>query len=92
MPLGKVLPNFREQLAWAEGLRNVIIAARLARLLLLPAQRIRSDRDDRDRSQCGIGFDFASGGAPVDDRQLDIHQDQIGPLLCDRRQTSRCVS
>jgi len=26
--LGEVLPNFRQQLTWAEGLRNVIITAR----------------------------------------------------------------
>jgi hypothetical protein len=46
--LGQVLPDFRQQLTWAEGLRNVIIAARLARLLLLAAERIRRNRDNLD--------------------------------------------
>src|SRR5262249_54837634 len=39
--------------------------------------------DDRDRSHCGIGLDFARGGVAINDRQLNIHKDQIGPLLCD---------
>ena len=34
---------------------------------------------------------FASGGVSVDDRQLDIHQDQIGPLFCYRLQSLLAV-
>src|SRR5262249_9440993 len=69
-----------------EGFRNVIIAARLPRLLLLPAERIGGDSDDRDRSHCRIGFDFARGRVAVHDRQLDIHQNEIRSLLCDYRE------
>jgi hypothetical protein len=46
--LGQVLSDFHQQLTWAKGLRNVIIAARFARLLLLPAKRIRRNRDNLD--------------------------------------------
>ena len=81
--LGEVLPNFRQQLARAVGFRNVIIAAGCARLLFFAAERIGGDRDDRDRFQGGIGFDAARGGIVVHDWQLDIHQDEIGPLLRD---------
>ena len=38
----------------------------------------------RDRSHCGIGLDLAGGGIPVNDRQLDIHQDEIRSLFCYR--------
>ena len=46
--LGQVLPDFRKQLTWAEGLRNVIVTACFARLLLLAAERIRRNRDNLD--------------------------------------------
>ena len=40
---------------WAEGLWNVIIAACRARFLFFPIERIRGDRNDRDRSYSRIG-------------------------------------
>jgi hypothetical protein len=46
--LGQVLPDFCQQLTWAERLWNVIIAARLAGLLLLSTERIRRNRDNLD--------------------------------------------
>ena len=33
----------------------------------------------------GIGLDLARGGVAVHDRQSDVHQNEIGPMLCDRR-------
>src|SRR5262245_14067251 len=62
------------------------MTARLARLLCLPAKRIRGDRDDRDQSHCRLGLDVGRGGVAINDRQLNIHEDQIGPLLCDSLQ------
>src|SRR5262245_58837707 len=82
--LGQISPNFRQWLTWAERLWNVVITARLACPLLLAAERIRGHCDNWNRSHCRVGLNFARGRVPVHDRQLDIHQDQIGPLLCDR--------
>src|SRR5215471_6556463 len=82
----QVLTNFRQQLARAEGLWNVVITARLARLLLLPTERIGGDRDDRDRSQSRITLDFASDGVAVHDRQLNIHQNEVRSLFRDSRE------
>jgi hypothetical protein len=84
--LGQVLPNFREQLPGTERLRHIIIAAGCARLLFFATERIGGDRDDRYRSQRGVGLDLARGGVAVHDRQSDIHQNEIRPLPCDRRQ------
>src|SRR5262249_34314219 len=53
---------------------------------LFPTERIGGDRDDRDRPQSRIGLDLARSGVAVHDWQLDIHQNEIGPLLCDCRQ------
>src|SRR5215469_18737461 len=85
-PLLQVLTNFCQQLAWTERFRHIVITTSRSRLLLFTTERIRGDRDDRDRSQRWVGLDFASGGVAVDDRQLDVHQNQIGPLLCDSLQ------
>jgi hypothetical protein len=49
-----------------------------------PPRSVTSDRDDRYRSQCGIGLDLARGSVAVHDRQSDVHQNEIGPLLRDR--------
>src|SRR5262249_51651652 len=37
-------------------------------------------------AQRSVGLDAARRFVAVHDRQLDIHQDKIGPLLCDSRQ------
>jgi hypothetical protein len=51
----EVLANFRQKLARAVGLRHIVITPRRLRDLLLSVERIRSDRDDRDRSQRSNG-------------------------------------
>src|SRR5262249_48599125 len=80
------LANFRQQLAWTEGFRHIVVTAGCARLLFFPAERIGGDGDNWDRSQCRIGFNPARGGVAIHNRQLDIHQDKIRPLLCDCRE------
>src|SRR6516165_5871073 len=79
----QILPNFRQQLARGVGFRHTVVTAGRASSLFLAAKRIGGDRDDWDRFQGGIGFDAARGGIAVHDWQLDIHQDEIGPLLRD---------
>jgi hypothetical protein len=83
--LRHVLSNFRQQLAWAVRFRHAVVTADRPRLLFFATERIGRDRDDRDRSQGGIGLDLARGGVAIHDRQLDIHQNEIGRLLCDCR-------
>src|SRR6516164_4227728 len=79
----QILPNFRQQLARAVGFRHIVVTAGRASSLFLAAERIGGDRDDRDRFQGWIGFDAARGGIAVHDWQLNIHQDEIGPLSRD---------
>ena len=70
--LGQVLTNFRQQLSWAVWFCHVFIAARCPRFLFLPTKRIGSNREDRDRTQCRIGFDPARRLVTVHDRH-DCH-------------------
>ena len=58
--------------------RHIFITASGSRLLFL---HIGGDRDDRDRTQRRIGLDSARRLVTVHDRQLDIHQDKIGPVI-----------
>ena len=81
--LRQILPNFRKQLARAVGFRHIVVTAGRASSFFLAAERIGGDRDDRDRFQGWIGFDAARGGIAVHDWQLNIHQDEIGPLSRD---------
>src|SRR6516165_1681354 len=76
-----MLTNFREQLTRTKGFRHVVIAASRPCLLLFAAERVRSDSNDWDRAQRWIGFNAARGCITVHDRELDIHQDKVGPLL-----------
>src|ERR1700730_4111837 len=79
--LGQVLANSRQQLARAVGFRHIFITACRPRLLLFATERVGGDRDNRNRTQGGIGFDPARHLVTVNARQLDIHQDKIGPLF-----------
>ena len=83
-PLLQILTNFREQLTETKRFRHVVIAASRARLLFFATERIRSDGNDWNRAQRWIGFNSACGRVAIHDWQLDIHQDEIGPLLCYR--------
>jgi hypothetical protein len=85
------MPNFRQQVARAERFRHAVIAARCPRLPFFAAERIGGNRDDWDRSQLRIGFNQARSCITVHDRELNIHQDEIGPLLCDCRQRQLTV-
>src|SRR5262249_38312218 len=81
--LEQVLTNFCQQVARAVRLRHVVITSRCSRYTFFPIQRMRGDGDDGDRSQRGIGLDLARDRVAVHDRQVNTHQDEIGPLLRD---------
>jgi hypothetical protein len=49
-PLLEVMANFRQQLARTKRFRHVVITTRCSRLLFFPIERIRGNRDNRDRS------------------------------------------
>src|ERR1051326_4625455 len=78
--LRQILPDRRQELTRTERLGEVGIAARLACFALVAAQRIRCDHDDRDRAQRRIGLEPAGRLVAVEDRQLNVHEDQVGPL------------
>ena len=55
--LGQMLTDFCQELARAKWFGHVIITAGGLRRLRLTVERVRGDRDDRDRSQRRIGLD-----------------------------------
>jgi hypothetical protein len=65
--LRQKLTDFRQESARAVGLRHIVITARRLRDLILSVERVGGDRDDRYRSQRGIGFDPARGCVTVYD-------------------------
>jgi hypothetical protein len=71
--LRQILPDLRQQLARAVGLGYEIIASRLARFLLVAAQRVGSHGDNRDVLHGRLGFDSPGRLIAVHDRQLNIH-------------------
>src|SRR6516164_2703520 len=75
-----MLSNFNQQRARAEGLRDVGVAAGLAGLDVVAAQRVRGHRDDRDRAKCEVTLDPARRLISIEARELDIHEDQVGTL------------
>src|SRR6516225_3229625 len=81
--LEQVLTYFCQQVARAVRLRHVVITSRCSRYMFFPIQRMRGDGDDGDRSQGGISLDLTRDRVAVHDRQVNTHQDEIGPLLRD---------
>src|SRR5262249_13175765 len=55
-------------------------------LLFFATERIRGDCDDRDCAQRSVGLDATRRFVTVHDRQLDVHQDKVGPLFGDCRE------
>jgi len=71
--LGQMLTDFGQELARAKWFRHVVITAGRPCGLLLTVERIRGDRDDRDRSQRWISLDPTCCGVTIHNRQLHIH-------------------
>ena len=76
--LGQMLTDFCQELARAKWFGHVIITAGRLRGLRLTVERVRGDRDDRDRSQRRIGLDPARGGVTVHNWELDIRASSVG--------------
>src|SRR5260370_1352369 len=64
----------------AKGFSHIRITPGCASLVLIAAQGIGRHNYDRNRAQCRIGLDAARCLIAVKHRQLDVHQDQVGPL------------
>src|SRR5512142_3235564 len=75
-----VLSHLREQRTRAERLRDVVVAAGRTRLLLVVRERVARYGDDRNPCELGDRLDATRRLVAVDDRQLDVHQDQVRPL------------
>src|SRR6185312_8957488 len=75
------LPDGLDELAHRDRLRQVGLAAALADALLVAFHGEGGDRHHGDRLQLGVVFQpfrhFEAGYF----RQLDVHQDQVGPVL-----------
>ena len=78
--LWHVFPDLCQEGSRTVRLGDVGVAARRPRLGLVAAQRIGRDRDDRDCAQRRIGLEAARNLVAVEQRQLDVHQDQVRPL------------
>src|SRR5688572_12839196 len=84
--LWQKLANLRQELARAVRLGHIGVTASLASLGFIAAQGIRGDGDDRDRAQCRVGLDPPRCLVTVENRKLNIHQDEVWPLSCHGRQ------
>src|SRR6516225_2963196 len=76
-----ILANLSQECSRAERFCDVRVAAGLQRLGVVAAQRVGGYGDDRNLMECRIGFDPARGFVPVNPRELDIHEDEVGTLL-----------
>ena len=86
----QVRPDLGQELARGKGFRDVRVAARLERLDVVAAQRVRGDHDDRDVPERGIGLDSPGRFVAVEARKLNIHKDQVRPLFR-RRDTALAI-
>src|SRR5580704_7251994 len=75
---GQEFPDLCQQLPRTIRLRDIGVAAGVTRFGLIAAQRVRSHDDDRDGFEIGIGFDAPRRLVAVEQRQLDVHENEIG--------------
>src|SRR5580704_6838676 len=72
--------HFGEELARAEGFGDIAVATGFPGLGLVSGEGVGSDRDDRYPGQLRDRADLAGRLVAVDHRELDVHQDQVGPV------------
>src|ERR1700730_15183719 len=73
--------HFGENDARAERFGEIAVASRFQRLRIVAGQGIGRDGDDRDVPQFRICFDSTGRLIAVDDRQLNIHENEVRPDL-----------
>src|SRR5262249_30855328 len=78
--LSEIAANHAEQLDRTVWLGDVVVAARLPRLLLVPLHGERADGNHGDRCQIRVGLDLAGSLIAIDDRHLDVHEDDAGSI------------
>ena len=80
--LGQKLSHLGEQGARTVWLSDVSVAACRQCLRLVAGQRIRCHCDNGYTFQLRVRPDAPCGLISIHDWQLDVHQDQVGTLLC----------
>src|SRR5215510_3429863 len=79
-PLWHILADLGQQRARTIWFGDVGIAPRRSCLAFIAAQSIGRDRDDWNCAQRRVGLDAARYLVAVEQRQLDVHQDQVRPF------------
>lgn len=79
------------QLMIVERFGYIAIATGFAYMLLVSFHRPRGKRNDRNGASRRIGFEQRGSLQPAHARQIDIHQDQIGPFRMSQRQPRICI-
>src|SRR5690242_905359 len=82
--LGGVLPeeplDFRNHRAWLAGLGEIPVTPDLHRLLAVGGEGVGREGDDRDVPGHRVVLEDLRRLPTIDDRDRDIHQDQVGPF------------
>src|SRR5262249_23204996 len=76
------LPDFGQQRARVVWFAPLSTAPRRSCLALIAAQGVGRHHDDRNGAQSRVGLDATCCLIAIEQRKLDIHQDQVRPLPC----------
>src|SRR6516162_6384209 len=77
---GEHPPQRRDQPLEFDRLGVELVASGRKRLLALAGERVRGERDDRDVARLWIVLQSSRRLPAVDDRHLEVHQDDVGAL------------
>ena len=75
------LADLGQNLPRAERFGQIPVASRRPRLGFVAGQRVRGDGDDRNMTQIRIGLDPPRRLIAIDDRKLNVHENEIRPAL-----------
>src|SRR4029077_3505490 len=79
--LGQKFANFGEDHARAEWLGEIAVASSGKCLRIVAGHRIRGDGDDGNMAQVRVSLDSTRGFIAIDDRKLNIHENEVGSLF-----------
>src|SRR5215207_7283594 len=74
--------DFSQEPVKLHGLSVKIFTSCSKCLFAFPSKGMRGQTDDGNVARFGFTFEAPRGFPPVDDRHLQVHQDQIWPFRC----------
>src|SRR6266566_3300041 len=90
--IAQVATNHPKKLNWTVRLGHILVATCGSRLFLVAFHGERADGNDRNGGEFWVGLYLAGSLIAIDDRHLDVHEDDAGTIGFGHGNAGRAIS